>query len=146
MGLGPFKFVKWVKGSEIVIAKNPDYYEKGKPYLDKVVYKVMSEGAARDVAFRAKELDATVVGAAQYPVYKADPQISKNMVEVAELFTRMIGFNPNFEPFKNKLVRQAINYAIDRTGMTKQLGFHAGIPTDKCLPPQLPGSSTEQNI
>ncbi|HWU41695.1 MAG TPA: ABC transporter substrate-binding protein, partial [Candidatus Acidoferrum sp.] len=89
VGLGPFKFVKWVKGSEIVIAKNPDFYEKGKPYLDKVVYKVMSEGAARDVAFRAKELDATVVGAAQYPVYKADPQISKNMVEVAELFTRM---------------------------------------------------------
>jgi peptide/nickel transport system substrate-binding protein len=113
VGLGPFKFVRWVKGSEVVVAKNSDYYEKGKPYLDKVVYKIMPEGAARDVAFRAKELDATVVGSAQYPVYKADPQISKNMVEVAELFTRIIGFNPNYEPFKNKQVRQAFNYAID---------------------------------
>jgi peptide/nickel transport system substrate-binding protein len=113
VGLGPFKFVKWVKGSEIVMAKFPDYFEKGKPYLDKVVYKVMSEGAARDAAFRAKELDATVVGAAQYPAYKADPQISKNMVEVAELFTRIIGFNQSFEPFKKKEVRQAINHAID---------------------------------
>jgi peptide/nickel transport system substrate-binding protein len=113
VGLGPFKFVKWVKGSEIVIAKSPDYYEKGKPYLDKVVYKVMPEGAARDAAFRAKELDATVVGSAQYPVYKADPQIAKNMVEVAELFTRIIGFNPNYEPFKKKEVRQALNHAID---------------------------------
>ncbi len=113
VGLGPFKFAKWVKGSEVVLTKNADYFEKGKPYLDKVVYKIMPEGAARDVAFRAKELDATVVGSAQYPVYKADPQISKNMVEVAELFTRMIGFNPNYEPFKNKQVRQAINHAID---------------------------------
>ena len=113
VGLGPFKFQKWVKGSEVVLVKNPDYFEKGKPYLDKVVYKVMPEGAARDAAFRAKELDATVVGSAQYPVYKADPQISKNMVEVPELFTRLIGFNPNYEPFKKKEVRQAINYAID---------------------------------
>jgi peptide/nickel transport system substrate-binding protein len=100
VGLGPFKFSKWVKGSEVVVVKNPDYFEKGKPYLDKVVYKVMPEGAARDAAFRAKELDATVVGSAQYPVYKADPQIAKNMVEVPELFTRLIGFNPNYEPFK----------------------------------------------
>jgi peptide/nickel transport system substrate-binding protein len=113
VGLGPFKFQKWVKGSEVVVVKNPDYFEKGKPYLDKVVYKVMPEGAARDAAFRAKELDATVVGSAQYPVYKADPQISKNIVEVPELFTRLIGFNPNYEPFKKKEVRQAINYAID---------------------------------
>src|SRR5512139_974539 len=113
VGCGAFKFVKWVKGSEIILVKNPDYYEKGKPYLDKLIYKNMPEGASRDMAFRAKELDATVVGSTQYPVYKADPQISKNMVEVAELFTRMIGFNPNYEPFKNKLVRQAINHAID---------------------------------
>jgi len=113
VGLGPFKFSRWVKGSEVVVVKNPDYFDKSKPYLDKVVYKIMPEGAARDAAFRAKELDATVVGSAQYPVYKADPQISKNMVEVPELFTRLIGFNPNYEPFKKKEVRQAINHAID---------------------------------
>ncbi|HSR10785.1 MAG TPA: ABC transporter substrate-binding protein, partial [Thermodesulfobacteriota bacterium] len=113
VGLGAFKFVKWVKGSEIVLAKNPDYHEAGKPYLDKLIYKNMPEGAARDLAFRAKELDATVVGSTQYPAYKSDPQISKNMVEVAEFFTRIVGFNQKFEPFKKKQVRQAMNYAID---------------------------------
>lgn len=138
VGLGPFKFVKWVKGSELILAKNPDYYEKGKPYLDKVVYKVMPEGAARDVAFRAKELDATVVGSAQYPVYKADPQISKNMVEVAELFTRVIGFNPNYEPFKNKLVRQAINYAIDSKLIINRLLKDKAYPTVGYLPSTSP--------
>lgn len=121
VGCGPFQFVKWVKGSEVVLTKFPDYYEKGKPYLDKVVYKIMTEGAARDVAFRAKELDATIVGAAQYPAYKADPQISRHMVEVAEMYTRLIGFNPKYEPFNNKLVRQAINHAIDSGLIIKKL-------------------------
>lgn len=138
VGLGPFKFVKWVKGSEIVVVKNPGYYEKGKPYLDKVVYKIMPEGAARDVAFRAKELDATVVGSAQYPTYKADPQISKNMVEVAELFTRIIGFNPNYEPFKNKLVRQALNYAIDSKLIINRLLKDKAYPAVGYLPSTSP--------
>jgi peptide/nickel transport system substrate-binding protein len=134
VGLGPFKFSKWVKGSEVVVTKNADYFEKGKPYLDKVVYKIMPEGAARDAAFRAKELDATVVGSAQYPVYKADPQISKNMVEVAELFTRLIGFNPNYEPFKNKLVRQAINHAIDSKLIISRLLKDKAYPAVGYLP------------
>jgi peptide/nickel transport system substrate-binding protein len=138
VGLGPFKFVKWVKGSELVLAKNPDYYEKGKPYLDKVVYKVMPEGAARDVAFRAKELDATVVGAQQYPVYKADPQIAKNMVEVAELFTRIVGFNPKFEPFTHKEVRQAVNYAIDSRLIIQKLLKDKAYPAVGYLPSTSP--------
>ncbi len=45
VGCGPFKFVKWVKGSEIVLVKNPDYYEKGKPYLDKLIYKNHARGS-----------------------------------------------------------------------------------------------------
>jgi peptide/nickel transport system substrate-binding protein len=138
VGCGPFKFVKWVKGSEIVLVKNPDYYEKGKPYLNKLIYKNMPEGASRDMAFRAKELDATVVGSTQYPAYKADPQISKNMVEVAELFTRLIGFNPKFEPFAKKQVRQAINYAIDSRLIIQKLLKGKAFPCVGYLPSTSP--------
>jgi peptide/nickel transport system substrate-binding protein len=112
VGCGPFKFGKWVKGSKIELVKNPEYFKAGKPYLDKVIINIMSESASRDLAFKAKDLDATIVGAVHYPEYKKDPVISKNMVEVAEMFTRHVGFNPNFKPFQNKKVRQAINYAI----------------------------------
>ena len=138
VGCGPFKFVKWVKGSEIVLVKNPDFYEKGKPYLDKLVYKIMAEAATRDLAFRAKELDATVVGSTQYPVYKADPQFSKNMVEVAELFTRLMGFNPKFEPFAKKQVRQAINYAIDSRLIIQRLLKEKAFPCVGYLPSTSP--------
>jgi peptide/nickel transport system substrate-binding protein len=112
VGCGPFNFVKWVRGSEVVIEKFDEFYLEGKPYLDKVVYKIMGEAAPRDLAFKAKELDATIVGAVNYPEYKADPVISKNMIEVAEMFTRLVGFNPDYKPLSDKRVRQAINHAI----------------------------------
>ena len=38
VGLGPFKFVKWRKGSELVLEKNPKYYKPRLPYLDKLVF------------------------------------------------------------------------------------------------------------
>ena len=112
VGCGPFMFEKWTKGSEVILKKFPDYYEKGLPYLDKIVFKIMGENAAMDMAFKAKELDATIVGANQYLAYKQDPEISKNMIEVAEMYTRLMVFNLDYKPFNDKRVRQAINYAI----------------------------------
>ena len=138
VGCGPFKFVKWVRGSEIVLAKNPDFYEKGKPYLDRLVYRIMPEGASRDIAFRAKELDATLVSATQYPIYREDPRIATNMVEVAELFTRLIGFNPKYAPFAKKKVRQAINYAIDSRLIIQKLLKGKAFPCVGYLPPTSP--------
>lgn len=114
VGCGPFKFKSWEKGSRLDMEKFSEFYIEGRPYLDKVVFHVMPEGAARDVGFRNKELDAVIVGADQYEAYKQDPEISKNMVEVAEMFTRHMGFNPQSKPFSDKRVRQAINYAINK--------------------------------
>ncbi len=112
IGCGPFMFEKWVKGSEVVLKKFSGYHEQGLPYLDKVVFKIMGENAARDIAFKAKELDATIVGANQYLPYKRDPKFAKNMIEVAEMYTRLMVFNMDAKPFSDKRVRQAINYAI----------------------------------
>ena len=121
VGCGPFKFVKWVKGSEIVLEKFDGYFEAGKPYLDRVIYKIMPEGSARDMAFRAKELDANLVGSAQYAVYQQDPEIQNNMIEVAEMYTRHIGFNPHYKPFTDKRVRQAFNQALNSELIIKKL-------------------------
>jgi peptide/nickel transport system substrate-binding protein len=113
VGLGPFKFVKWTKGSEAVIEKFDEFYKPGMPYLDKIVFKILTEGAARDLAFRAGELDATLVGADQYLQYKKDPNIAPYMIEVAEMYTRHTGFNRTFKPFSDVRVRRAWNYAIN---------------------------------
>ncbi|MBW1695641.1 MAG: ABC transporter substrate-binding protein [Deltaproteobacteria bacterium] len=139
VGCGPFRFVKWVRGSEVVIDKFKDFYLDGRPYLDKVVYKIMGEAAPRDLAFKAKELDATIVGAVNYPEYKADPIISKNMIEVVELFTRHIGMNPQFKPFSDKRVRQAVNYAIPADLIIEKVLKGKAYPCQGWLPPPLWG-------
>jgi len=138
VGCGPFKFVKWVKGSEVVMEKFADFYLEGKPYLDKIVYKIMGEAAPRDLAFKAKELDVTLVGAVNYPEYKADPEISKNMIEVAEMFTRLVGFNPDFKPFSDKRVRQAINHAIPAELIIEKVLKGKAFPARGYLPPTSP--------
>ncbi len=138
VGCGPFQFVKWVKGSEVTIKKFPNYYMPGRPYLDKVVYRIMTESGARDNAFRAKELDATIVEPVQYPVYKRDPVISKNMLEVAEMFSRIVGFNMDKEVFKKKEVRQAINYAIDKNLIIEKLLHGKAVPAVSWLPTTSP--------
>jgi peptide/nickel transport system substrate-binding protein len=138
VGCGPFKFVKWVKGSEVVVEKVDDFYLEGRPYLDKIVYKIMGEAAPRDLAFKAKELDVTLVGAVNYPEYKADPEISKNMIEVAEMFTRLVGFNPDFKPLGDKRVRQAINHAIPADLIIKKILKGKAFPARGYLPTTSP--------
>ncbi|QPF94793.1 ABC transporter substrate-binding protein [Bradyrhizobium commune] len=113
IGLGPFKFVEHVPGSRIVLERWDKFYKPGKPYADKLIVSVMGEAAARDVAFRNKEIDTSVLGPAQYVAYQADPDLKGTIVEVAEVFTRYMGMNTSFKPFADKRVRQAINYAID---------------------------------
>lgn len=138
VGCGPFRFVKWVRGSEIILEKFSDYYEPGKPYIDRLVYKIMPEGSARDLSFRAKELDANLVGSAQYDVYQADADISKHMIEVAEMFTRLIGFNPEYEPLADKRVRQAFNHAINAELIIKKLLKNKAYMATSFLPTSSP--------
>jgi len=121
VGLGPFKFKEHLPGSRVVVERWEKFYKPGKPYADRLVFVIMAEAAARDVAFRNKEIDTSILGPAQYVAYREDPQLSKGILEVAEMFTRSMRMNPNFKPFADKRVRQAVNYAIDTDLIIKRL-------------------------
>ncbi|MFI4999499.1 MAG: ABC transporter substrate-binding protein [Reyranellales bacterium] len=121
VGLGPFKFKEHIPGSRVVVERWEKFYKPGKPYADKIEVLIMAEAAARDVAFRNKEIDTSILGPAQYVAYRADPELSKGILEVAEMFTRVITFNHSAKPFGDKRVRQAINYAIDADLIVKRL-------------------------
>ena len=57
IGTGPFKFKEWVKGSHILLVKNENYYEKGKPHLDEIYWHVIPDAASRAVAFENGTVD-----------------------------------------------------------------------------------------
>ncbi len=104
----------------------------------------MGEGAARDIAFKAKELDATIVGANQYLPYKRDPKLSKNMIEVAEMYTRLMVFNLDDKHFADKRVRQAINYAINSDLIIEKYLKGKAFPTVSFLPTTSPAFDATQ--
>jgi peptide/nickel transport system substrate-binding protein len=121
VGLGPFKFKEHLPGSRVVAERFDKFYKPGKPYADKVEVLIMAEAAARDVAFRNKEIDTSILGPAQYVAYREDQQLKNGILEVAEMFTRSVVFNHDEKLFKDKRVRQAFNHAIDTDLIIKRL-------------------------
>ena len=57
VGNGPFRFKEWQRGDYILLERNPDYWDKGKPYLDQIIYRVIPDAASRSVAFEANEIE-----------------------------------------------------------------------------------------
>jgi peptide/nickel transport system substrate-binding protein len=57
VGTGPFRFVEWRRGSAIVVERNPNYFETGKPYLDRIVFRVIPDTQSRGAAVESGEAD-----------------------------------------------------------------------------------------
>ncbi|TNC24433.1 peptide ABC transporter substrate-binding protein [Amycolatopsis alkalitolerans] len=118
VGTGPFKFVDRVRGQRITLARNDDYWGT-KPYLDKVVFRPLPDPSARVASLRADEVDMIAVPP---PDSVASLQQSGfQLSEGAPPHVWYLSFNFNDPILKNKLVRQAINLAIDRQGMATNL-------------------------
>lgn len=121
VGCGPFVFDEHVEGSYVSGKKFDKYYKAGMPYADAVSFTITDDYSAMDVAFRAGEVDATVLSEDAFVLYREDPDLSKGLVEVAELFTRHMGLNNEMPPLNDVRVRQAINYAVDRDLVIEKL-------------------------
>ena len=142
IGTGPFRFVKWVRGSYIEYERNNDYWDTGKPYLDRIVVKVISDPAARTVAFE----DGSVDLSGDSPVPLSDVQRLKGDPKLA-LETRgyefqagvaRIEFNLDNPVLKNLKVRQAIASALDREVIRKVIYYGYATPLASPIIPSNP--------
>lgn len=112
IGAGPFKFVSWTRGQEILAERFADYYKPGKPYLDSVHYAFYGDENTRVNAIKSGDVDIIdYVPARELQPLEDDPNIHNERT-----FGPFMGlqFNTHFEPFSNPKVRQAIAYAVDR--------------------------------
>jgi peptide/nickel transport system substrate-binding protein len=65
IGTGPFRFKRWERGSYIEFERNPDYWDRPKPYVDRIIFRVVTDAAARTVLFETGEADLGGEGAVQ---------------------------------------------------------------------------------
>lgn len=115
IGTGPFKYEDRVYGETITLVRNEDYY-KDLATIDGIEFRTISEGSSRLIALETDEVDINLaVDPADVKRVEEDSHLT--LVRDADLSTSYLGFNVSKEPFNNKLVRQAINYAVDVEGM-----------------------------
>jgi peptide/nickel transport system substrate-binding protein len=130
VGTGPFKLKEWRKGEFVEYVKNPDYFVKGRPYLDGLKYIVIKERGTRTAALQAGQLDTAMPGettkTAAEQLKKAVPQLV--VTPVATAVTDNIIMNTKKPPFDNVKVRQAVSYAVDRRGLIQAVHQGAGFP------------------
>ncbi len=119
VGTGPFKLKEWRKGEFVEYVKNPDYFVKGRPYLDGLRYVVIVERGTRTAALQAGQLDTACPGetskTTMEQLKKAVPQMVFH--QVAQDVTDNIIMNTKKPPFDNPKVRLAVSYAVDRRGL-----------------------------
>jgi peptide/nickel transport system substrate-binding protein len=126
VGTGPFKFLEWVRNSRYVVERNPDYWQKGKPYLDKLVFRGMQSSETREAAFKSGQTDIILQPSMHFvSTMKGD---KKHVVlSPAGLGTDGVYMNAKKPPLDDIRVRWAVAHAIDRDLLIRTLGF--GVPT-----------------
>ena len=120
VGTGPFVFKEWVKGSHVEFVRNKNYFgagKEGKPYIDRLVFRVVPDPAVRIMALKKGEIDYIYSEAVPLE-YVADLRKDSNIVVdnrgQGPLTLKWLFFNLRNPPLSNKYVRQAIAHAIDR--------------------------------
>lgn len=118
IGTGPFKFKEWVKGSHILLTKNADYYEEGKPYLDEIYWHVIPDAASRAVAYETGVVDILPGGSVEnFDVQRIADMDNTCVTDKGwEYFGPLswMWLNNREGPTADKRFRQAVMYAMDR--------------------------------
>ncbi len=116
VGTGPFKFVEFKRNESVTLAKNPDYWKKGKPHLDGIEYRVIDNRSTRLLAFMAGDLDLTFVSditvAGLKDINAKTPAAVCQFVPSNNTINMIV--NAATAPFDNPQVRKAMAMALDR--------------------------------
>ncbi|MGC1091424.1 MAG: ABC transporter substrate-binding protein [Pseudolabrys sp.] len=116
IGTGPFKFVDFKQNESITLAKNPDYWKKGMPYLDGIEFPIIGNRATAVLAFVAGKVDMTFpteMTAALIKDIKAQDPTAICEIAPINVSTNLI-INRENPPFNNIELRKAMALALDR--------------------------------
>jgi len=141
VGTGPYKFVSWNPGVEVILEKNAQYWG-GDIAIDKLIFKPIIEDQARLTELEAGNVDFIVnIPPDDLERLKGDSNLT--VLEQAGMHVWWTAMNCQQEPFNNVKVRQAVNYAIDKESIVKNILQGTGVPAVSPLPPVVWGHTDE---
>jgi peptide/nickel transport system substrate-binding protein len=127
VGTGPFIFEEWNPGDSVNLTRNPHYWKAGLPYFDAARIRIIPQAQSLVDSMRAGQVQMVVnltptnlIEVQNNPAYT---QIVTNTMDQSYY----IGCNVKVAPFGDKLVRQAISYAIDRQAILREVFLGRGM-------------------
>ncbi|HSJ54028.1 MAG TPA: ABC transporter substrate-binding protein [Anaerolineae bacterium] len=133
VGTGPFRFVSWTPGVEVVLEKNPDYW-RGEVRIDQVIYRPIIEDQSRLTELEAGSVNFIVnVPPDDLSRLREDPRFV--VVEQPGMHTWWVAFNHTREPYDDVRVRQAMNYAVNKQAIVDNILQGTGTLAVNPLPP-----------
>ena len=139
IGTGPFRFLRWDRGKELVLTANPTYFQ-APPKLSRLVFRIFpgDQRYAMDDEFRRSNLeDAPIPPGADRARLAKDPAhvyVKRPMNSV-----RFYGFNTRIKPLNDRRVRQAIIHAIDREAIIQDVYPGQYVLANGVIPPTMLG-------
>ena len=136
VGTGPFKFVEAVRNDHITVGANPDYWG-GRPKVDRIVFQIVPESATRMLKLERSEVQILAdVPPSDYSRVTGNSALK--LYQQPGLTILGVSMSNDLGPFKDRRVRQAMNYAVDKDAVNK--GLYGGATTaSQGMPPVLWG-------
>jgi ABC-type transport system substrate-binding protein len=140
LGTGPFQFVSWTPGQQIILKRNSTYWDAQHVYLDEIKYVLSYTPETAFLKLQNGEVDILGDGvpAADLTHVKADPNLSKRVYSQPLVAISYLFLNAQMKPFDNVKVRQAISWAIDRDKLVRLQAGQAETLW-QLYPPGMPG-------
>ena len=129
VGMGPYKLNKWIAGQELILDSNKEYFD-GRPYIDQFVYRIIPDPATMFLELQTGGIDMMGLTPIQYTKQTENDFFRTNFrkFRYPQFVYTYMGFNLKHPFFKDKRVRQAIAYAIDKSEIIEVILFGLGSP------------------
>src|SRR5256885_521093 len=137
IGTGPFKFVEFKPNEHIKVAKNPDYWKPGRPYIDGIEYTIVPNRSTAILGFVAGQFDVTWPFSISVPLLKdIRSQAPHATCELRTTNgTTNLLVNRDAPPFDNPEIRRAMALALDRKAFIDIISGGEGKIGGAMLPP-----------
>ena len=128
VGTGPFRFVRWTRGGEIVLQANPAYF-LGRPHLDSLVFRIIPSPATQFQSLLTGDTDWSAIPPSEWTTTAASPDFLRRFrhYEYPSLFVYYVAWNGKSPLFADARVRQAMTRLLDRPGFLAKAYAGAGL-------------------